>query len=206
MRMIKREEERVVYQGRLFTLREIVRREYDGRERVYEYAERPDTIAVLVTQHSGVILLHEEQPGGVQREASLVYGKVEPGENAEEAAMREVREELGMQGRLDWLFTLQPCGKSIRWRIHQYIMRHAVACCEPSREPGERIRAVSVSYEDFFQLLHAKRLDWESLQLILFLAEETYSRERLMMFLREGDEEIHHFIQERFTCSSSTPL
>ncbi len=185
-------EEHVTYQGRLFKIIENPVREFDGRERVYEYAWRADTIAVLITHPSrGVLLLHEVQPGGVEREASLVYGKVMRGEPPSTAAAREVREELGMRGSLSWLFSIQPCGKSIRWRIHQFILRGAEVYSPPQREPGERIHETWYTYDAFLSLLWKRRLDWETLQLGLIFLWKTYGRERLLAFLREDDRVLH---------------
>jgi ADP-ribose diphosphatase len=91
-----------VARTRLFHVEQVELRFSNGREVSYERLKSRSGGAVLVVPmlDSQTVLLVREYGAGVERyELALPKGRVEDGENVEEAANREIREEVGYAAR-----------------------------------------------------------------------------------------------------------
>jgi ADP-ribose diphosphatase len=107
--------------------------------------------AVLVvpwTEDGQVLLAHERSPAFDREILTLVSGQVEPEESLEEAANRELQEELGWRAqRLDYLSELHPF-KYLTTRQFVFLARGLA----PSKLPGDEkhtITARPVSLDEF---------------------------------------------------------
>lgn len=103
-----------VARTRLFHVEQVELRFSNGREVSYERLRSKSAGAVLVVPllDPQTVLLIREYAAGVERyELALPKGRVEEGENIEDAAVREIREEVGYAARrVTWLksMTLAP--------------------------------------------------------------------------------------------------
>jgi ADP-ribose diphosphatase len=91
-----------VARTRLFHVEQVELRFSNGREVSYERLKSRSAGAVLVVPmlDSDTVLLVREYGAGVERyELALPKGRVEDGENVQEAANREIREEVGYAAR-----------------------------------------------------------------------------------------------------------
>lgn len=96
---------RVLYRGRVVTLRVDTLDLGGGTESRVEVVEHADGVVVLAFDKRGRLLLVEQhrQPVG-RRLLELPAGSIDEGESPEECAERELREETGMRpGRLERL-------------------------------------------------------------------------------------------------------
>ena len=108
-----------------------------------------DAVLVIPLTEAGQVLLAQERSPAFDREIlTLVSGQVETGEPLEEAANRELQEELGWRAqRLDYLGELHPF-KYLTTRQFVFLARELA----PSKLPGDEkhtITARPVSLKEF---------------------------------------------------------
>jgi 8-oxo-dGTP pyrophosphatase MutT (NUDIX family) len=84
---------------------------------------------VVLRDEDSVILIARRSPSG-ELQWTLPKGIVEPGETAEEAALREVREETGLEvsiaaplGTIDYWFVWKPDDTRYHKFVHYFAMR-----------------------------------------------------------------------------------
>jgi len=82
-----------------------------------------------------------------RRTIRLPKGKIDPGETREEAALREVREEVGLSARIiaplgdvSYVFYERRAGRQVAKRVHYYLMAHAAG--EAHAADGEMARVL----------------------------------------------------------------
>ena len=99
-----------------------------------------DAVAVVPLTSEGDVLLAVERSPAMDREIlTLVSGSIEPGESLEEAANRELQEELGWRaGRLEYLGELHPF-KYLTTRQFVFLGRDLT----PSKRPADELHPVA---------------------------------------------------------------
>ena len=93
---------RTIARSRLFQVEELELRFSNGEQRTFErLASRgPGAVLVVPMLDNQTVLLIREYAAGLERyELSLPKGLIDPGENAEQAANRELMEEVGYGAR-----------------------------------------------------------------------------------------------------------
>lgn len=85
--------------NRWLTLRENDYELPDGRRLPsYWIMEKPSYVLVVGETRQGLVMVREYRPGSGKQHLSFPAGFIDPGETAEEAALREFREETGYKG------------------------------------------------------------------------------------------------------------
>jgi 8-oxo-dGTP pyrophosphatase MutT (NUDIX family) len=99
---------RVVFAGKKFTVREVEVEIQPGQIMQLEVADKgADSVAMVPVDNTKHIYLVEEYFAGTnERSLSLPKGVVENGETNEEAALRELQEEIGMTGVAEQLVVM----------------------------------------------------------------------------------------------------
>ena len=89
-------ETRTIYEGRILNLRVDTVRLPNGRLTTREIAEHSSTICVVPVDHEGNVLLVRQyrKPAETQL-LEIPAGGIEPGEDVQEAVVRELQEEIG---------------------------------------------------------------------------------------------------------------
>ena len=100
--------ERTVFEGKRFRVLERDISLSDQDSVTWEVLDKGwDSVAIVpVDDDMGVFLVEEYFGGTNERALCLPKGKIDPGERAAEAALRELREEIGMGGTLEHLVTM----------------------------------------------------------------------------------------------------
>lgn len=137
-------EDGAVFDGRAFRVRVDERRSPDGRTRRYEIVERIPAVAVVVDVQGALLAIRQERPAVGRVLYELPAGKVDPGEDAEVAARRELAEETGYRaGRLSHLFDLYP-SPGYTSEVVSFFWTANPEAGVPRREPGEEAAGMEV--------------------------------------------------------------
>ena len=147
----------VVAQSRLFTIEQMELHFSNGAERVFERIMHRGHGAVLVVplSVSGSVYLVEEYAAGVDAyELAFPKGVIEVGETPEQAALRELREEIGMGAhQLTWLrtMTLAPgyFGARLDVVVAESLYKAPLEGDEP--EPPRVVEWPLASYQDLLE-------------------------------------------------------
>lgn len=112
---------REIYQGRILTLREEIVSLPDGKEGRREIVSHPGAVAVVVETEQGIVLVRQYRKALEDSLWELPAGKLDPGEEPEEAAIRETYEETGYKaGKLNLLTCLYTSPGFADERIYLY--------------------------------------------------------------------------------------
>lgn len=125
---------------------------YDGTTATFEALKRPDTIQIIPTTDSKILIAEEEQPNKPLSD-SLLGGRIEEGEDPLAAAKRELLEESGMESS-DWelLKTFENNGK-IEWNVYLFVARNCRKVAAPNLDPGEKIEVKEVNFDEFLEIV-----------------------------------------------------
>lgn len=160
-----------VFAGKIFDVYQWEQQLFDGSTATFEQLARPDTTEVVSVLTNGKILVIEEEQPGKAPFLSLPGGRVEEGEQPEEAAARELREETGCVATSFSLWSaVQPVGK-IDWAIFTFIAHGVTKVGEQQLDSGERVTAREVSFDEFLQLAREGKL-WDHLALEAYKAAQ----------------------------------
>ena len=115
--------------------RQVVTRRYDTPEGVRDVeikVEIDSAVVVAVTLDGSILLVREFRPGTEEWLVELPGGNVDPGEEPEAAAARELLEETGYAATVRYVGSMVDCAYSTRHR-HVFVADDAVST-QPSAE------------------------------------------------------------------------
>jgi ADP-ribose pyrophosphatase len=122
---------------------------FDGSFQTFEMLRRPDTALVIAIDGDQIVLLDEEQPGGIVQKSRLPGGRIEPGEDPLEAAQREIVEELGEQYEKWALLEVKQPAIKIEWFTYVYVAVNKNSEQPTAHEVGEKIEIRRVPFDEF---------------------------------------------------------
>ncbi len=137
-----------VFKGTIFDVYQWKQKTFDGSYELYEAVKRLDTVIIIPTLGSRVVVVKERQPR-VPESLGFISGRIERKEKPLDAAKRELLEETGMKAR-SWKLLKgydMPGGTKIAWKGYLYAARECKRVSEPILEPGELIEPRLVSFE-----------------------------------------------------------
>lgn len=141
-----------VFEGKIFSIYQWQQKMYDGTFETFEKLKRVDTVGVVaVTEDNKIIVTKQEQPG-CPLFYGLAGGRIDPGEDVATAALRELREEAGMEPKtLEPWFALRPSDK-IDWIIYTAIAKKCRTVGDLQLDAGEKIILEALNFADFVKL------------------------------------------------------
>ncbi len=141
-----------VFQGEIFSVWQWPQQLYDGSTATFEAIKRADTAHTVGILPDGRILMVEDEQPYRPPVITPAGGVIDENETPEEGAKREFLEETGYQiGQLIPWHSYQPSDKII-WRVHAFIGRNLLKSGEPHTEPGEKIKVLTFTFNEFVQL------------------------------------------------------
>ncbi len=142
-----------VFTGVLFDVYQWEQELFDGTTATFERLKRQDTVSVIATTPDRKILIIEDGQPGRDTVTTFPGGRVDPGEEPEAAARRELREETGYEAEsLELWKAYQPVSK-LDWAFYVFVARGATKVTEPHLDPGERISTKEVSLEEVIAVM-----------------------------------------------------
>lgn len=158
------ENAKLVFKGMLFDTYQWQQEMFDGSYQTFEMLRRPDTALVIAIDNNQIVLLNEEQPGGIIQKGRLPGGRIEPGENPLDGAKREIIEELGeIYEKWALLEVKQPALK-IEWFTYVYVAVNKISEQPTAHEVGEKIEIKRVSFDEFKQSQEFQRQKTDMLE------------------------------------------
>ncbi len=148
-----------VFKGVIFDVYQWEQKMYDDSTQTFEKLKRPSTVGVIPVTSEGQIILTEEDQPGKTHFLSIAGGRVEEGEEIEEAARRELLEETGFTCKELILWDVyQPLSK-IDWTIYTFIAKNCTKIKEPELDAGEKITLKYVNFKQFLELASSEEFD-----------------------------------------------
>jgi ADP-ribose pyrophosphatase len=130
-----------------------------GKQVDFHIREGEGSVACLaLTKEKQVILAKQYRPGPAKVLLEIPGGGLDPGENLAEAAARELLEETGYQGKVQYVASSVPSAYAAYLK-HSFIAVDCVKVQEPMVETnGETIEVVLMSLPDFRKHLRSGQL------------------------------------------------
>jgi ADP-ribose pyrophosphatase len=141
--------------------RRVVTRRYerpDGSVADYEVKAESDVVAVLALTARGEVLLVREFRVGPETELlELPGGAVEAGQTPLQAARRELLEETGHEGAIEYAGSIIDCAYSTR-ETHAFVATACRRVADPEPHDGEYLELVRMPLDRFRAHLRSGRL------------------------------------------------
>lgn len=183
--MIKRPESRqqmpedatLVFRGKLFDVYQWQQQMYDGTYQTFEKLKRPDTVVVFAVLDDGSILLTKQEQPGKSLFIGAAGGRVDEGEEIEEAAARELLEETGYRAKeLILWHSEQPVSK-IDWAVYTFIAKGLEKVDEQRLDAGEKITLHPVTFDEFIDT--ALRNEFTEREIVKYIYEAKIDKQKL---------------------------
>ncbi len=143
---------RVVFRGKLFDVIQWDQKLYNGDTAVFEILRRPDTVVVFPVLHDGRILLtHQEQPGKAPF-IGAAGGRIDPGEDPEHAAARELAEETGHTAQKLTLWDARQVTSKLDWAVYTFIAHGVTLATAQNLDAGEKVDLMPVTFDEMLGL------------------------------------------------------
>lgn len=141
-----------VFEGVIFDVYQWEQELYDGSKAIFERVTRPDTAVIFPVLEDGRIMLVEDEQPGRGPLLGAPAGRVEEGETPLECAIRELKEETGLEAmEVVLLFEVYPVLK-LDWCVYTFIARGCRKVTEPHLDAGEKIIEHPVSFDELIAL------------------------------------------------------
>jgi ADP-ribose pyrophosphatase len=150
---------KLVYGGRLLTVREDVVSLPDGQTARREWVEHPGAVVMIALLDNDTVVLERQFRYPLKRHFyELPAGKIEPAEEPLATAQRELLEECGYQAR-QWqhLTTLHPCIGYSDERIELYLARELTPVGS-ALEDGEYLEILTLPLDEALAWIRTGRI------------------------------------------------
>ena len=171
------EDATLVFRGRLFDVYQWQQQMYDGTYQTFEKLKRPDTVVVFAVLDDGSILLTKQEQPGKSLFIGAAGGRVDEGEEIEEAAARELLEETGYRAKeLILWHSEQPVSK-IDWAVYTFIAKGLEKVDEQRLDAGEKITLHPVTFDEFIDT--ALRNKFTEREIVKYIYEAKIDKQKL---------------------------
>lgn len=133
----------------------------DGTEAEFDYLSESESAVILPFTTDGEVVVIDEWRHAVKRQnRGLPAGSLEAGEDREEGARRELREETGYEaGEVTYLGGFEPANGFSDAYFHYYVARDCEQASEQSLDVDETIDVSTTEFEDLLAAVRAGELE-----------------------------------------------
>ena len=146
----------------------------DGKSATREVINHPGGVCVLAADENNNVLTvrqFRKAIDGVMLE--IPAGKLEYGENVEEAALRELREETGMVAKeLVYLGYFHPTPAYCREKIHMYFARNLIKT-NTDLDEDEFVEASAIPFDELYKMVLSNEVTDGKTALAVLKAKES---------------------------------
>jgi len=116
-------ETKSIYKGRIFEVEQRTVLLPDGKKAQWDMVKHNGAAAVLaITDDGDLLLVRQYREGAKEVTLELPAGKLDPGENPETCALRELEEETGWRAeKIKFLMRLHPASAYLSEEIHIFL-------------------------------------------------------------------------------------
>ena len=171
------EDATLVFKGKMLDVFQWRQQMYDGSYQTFEKLKRPDTVVVFAVLDDGSILLTKQEQPGKSLFIGAAGGRVDEGEQIEEAAARELLEETGYRAKeLILWHSEQPVSK-IDWAVYTFIAKGLEKVDEQRLDAGEKITLHPVTFDEFIDT--ALRNEFTEREIVKYIYEAKIDKQKL---------------------------
>lgn len=131
-----------------------IKKEYllpNGKRKTSYISETHDfVVGLALTKEKNVVLAREYRPGPEQIVTDLPSGAINEDENPSEAMLRELQEETGYGGLVEFINTTFVSAYTTQKR-HSFIIHDCVKVSEPKTDEDEFIETIVLPFEEFYK-------------------------------------------------------
>ncbi|BCB04612.1 NUDIX hydrolase [Bacillus sp. KH172YL63] len=150
-----------IYKGKIIDLQVDEVELPNGKTSKRELIKHPGAVAVIALTQEGKLVMVEQYRKALEKSIiEIPAGKLEPGEEADKTALRELEEETGYGcGTLDHLISFYTSPGFADELVHIYVARD-IYVIEESREADEDefVELIEVTVEEAEKLIEEKRI------------------------------------------------
>jgi ADP-ribose pyrophosphatase len=139
-----------VFKGVLFDVYQWKQKQFDGSYATFELVRRKPSVQVIAVVNRKIILLKEEHPF-VGKFSSFPGGIIE-NKDTKKDALRELLEETGLKPETLVLWRKTEFDVKVQWDTYYYIAKGCKKVAVQKLDPGEKIKPVLVSFEEFVEI------------------------------------------------------
>lgn len=171
--MIKRTGEKVVFQTKLFTIKDIILQKENSDEVTYQIMEKADTALIVPIDKDNNLLLVKEYFYAINEyQLGLPKGRIDPGLSDTETANKELQEEIGYKAKkLDKLGVLTMSPGYLTQKTHVFLARDLVSN-KLTGDEIEELEVVTYPFADFEKLIEQGKLTEGRMIAALYLAKK----------------------------------
>ncbi len=139
-----------VFQWEIFSVWQYPQQMFDGSIKTFELASRLNTVIILPTVDTSILLGYEKQPHFEDFQLGFLWGRQDEGETPLECAQRELLEETGMVSN-DWfLWKRYETGSKLAHTTYFFVARNPQKVWEQHLDKGwEIIEIRAILFDDF---------------------------------------------------------
>jgi ADP-ribose pyrophosphatase YjhB (NUDIX family) len=141
-----------VFKGVRFDTYQWQQKQFDGSIATYEIVKRNDTVIVIPVIDGEIILVKEQQPHWDKPSHTLVAGMVNPDEDLDTAARRELEEETGLIFDKFDLVHIETSTPAVEWFTYTFIASGYKDKKEKKLDPGEKNEIVRIPFDAFIEM------------------------------------------------------
>ncbi|MCC7357032.1 NUDIX hydrolase [Candidatus Uhrbacteria bacterium] len=172
-----------IYTGEILNVHTWDQTLFDGSTHLFECVVRQDSANIIPFLDKDTVLLTKQEQPGRPTFIDVPGGRIETGEDPQNAALRELREESGYHAQAHLLWSHKLHTGMIRFEEYLFL-GGALTPVDQHLDPGERIETITVSWKELVQLCLENKLRQPHVMLAILCMEFNQpDRKRLQNFL-----------------------